>query len=307
MRGLDGLLYPCSGEEFLRENWPGVPYAVHGAKDSVRELTELPFLASLDALLGVWPASVQAHLPDVADEASSVDARPADARKLFRNKMGLLFNDAQDLSPVLQEWLEAVGTDLGLPAMTHARCMVYATPDGKGTAPHFDQNVNFVLQLHGTKKWRLAANEQVQNPTQRHTLGQPLDAELASYLGAELPGRMPAASVEVELNPGSVLFVPRGFWHSTEASGEALALNFTFNQPTWIDLLSAALRSRLSLSPEWRELADGVSARSPERRTLAASRFDLLLQELTYDLPNWRAEDILAATEGYPQSAVSKA
>ncbi len=298
MRGLDGLLHPCTGEEFLRDNWPGVPYAVHGAKASVRELLELPFLASLDALLGAWPTPVQAHLPDAADESSSVDARPSDARKLFRNHMSLLFNDAQDLSPVLKSWLNAVGTDLGLPAMTHARCMVYATPDGRGTAAHFDQNVNFVLQLHGTKRWRLAANEHVQNPTQRHAIGQPLDAELASCLTAGLPDRMPAASIEIELNPGSVLFVPRGFWHSTEASGEALALNFTFNQPTWIDLLGAALRSRLALSPEWRELADGVSARSPERRALAASRFDQLLQELTYDLPNWRAEDILAATEG---------
>jgi 50S ribosomal protein L16 3-hydroxylase len=298
MRGLDGLLYPCTGDEFLRNNWPAVPYAVHGAKESVRELTTLPFLASLDALLAAWPRPVQAHLPDLADEASAVDASPSDARKLFRNRMSLLFNDAQDLSPVLKEWLRAIGKDLGLPAMTHARCMVYATPDGKGTAAHFDQNVNFVLQLHGTKTWRLAPNEHVENPTQRHTLGQPLDPELATYVRRELPARMPKASVEFELKPGSVLFVPRGFWHRTEASGEALALNFTFNQPTWIDLFTAALRSRLSLSTEWRELADGVSAASPERRARAAERFGQLLEELKYDLPGWRAEDILGATEG---------
>ncbi|MFN8943366.1 MAG: hypothetical protein ACK5WZ_01930 [Pseudobdellovibrionaceae bacterium] len=84
----------------------------------------------------------------------------------------------------------------------------------------------------------------------------------------------------------------------SEAEGESLALNFTFNQPTWIDLLTAALKSRLSLSPEWRELADGVSSRNVEKKQIAQKKFDLLLMELVDDLPNWRAEDILNASEG---------
>jgi len=299
MRGLNALLFPITSEEFIRKNWPVMPLAVHGKRDSIRELLDLPLLGSLEELLQIWPRAVQVHLPDLADEASAVDAAPSDARKLFRNKMGLLFNNVHDLSPELQGWLKAISFDLGLPTMTHSRCMVYATPDGKGTAAHFDQNINFVVQLYGTKKWRLAPNENVQNPTVRHTLGQPLDPELAGYLDTEIPLRMPHATHEIDLQPGSVLFVPRGYWHSTEASGEALALNFTFNQPTWIDLLSAALRSRLALSPEWRELADGVASHSLPRRQQAAERFDLLLHELTYDLPNWKAADILAATEGY--------
>ena len=186
-----------------------------------------------------------------------------------------------------------------LPLSTVARCLVYATPDGQGTTAHFDQNINFVLQLQGTKRWSLAPNVSVENPTQRHTLHQPLDPELASYLDAEMPTSAPAATgTEMILTPGSMLFVPRGYWHSTEAEGEALALNFTFSQPTWVDLLMLALRSRLTLSPAWRELADGVHSRDEITRIRANEKFDLLLQDLVHDLPNWRAEDILAATEG---------
>jgi 50S ribosomal protein L16 3-hydroxylase len=176
--------------------------------------------------------------------------------------------------------------------------MVYATPDGKGNAPHFDQNINFVLQLTGTKKWWLAPNEHVEHPSQRHTMGLPVDAELAGYVSEPFPIKMPATEKAYVLKPGSMLFVPQGYWHRTEATGEALSLNFTFSQPSWVDLFTSALRSRLLLSPEWRELADGVSSRDPELREMAALKFDALLMELKEDLPNWNAQDVLAATEG---------
>jgi 50S ribosomal protein L16 3-hydroxylase len=296
--GLSALLGKTTLDSFLNENWPSVPFAVHGLGKSVEALTALPFLKSLDAMLKHWPHAVQVHLPDVADEAHSIDATPADARKCFQNKMGLLFNRVEKTSPVLVKWLTAIHADLGLPAMTDKRCMVYATPDGKGTAPHFDQNINFVLQLTGTKKWWLAPNETVEHPSQRHTLGLAVDPELQSYLDHDMPKKMPGNKKAVILKPGSLLFVPQGYWHSTEAEGEALSLNFTFSQPSYADLFTAAFKSRLMLSTEWRALADGVSSHDSERRETAELTLDALLLELTEDIPNWKAKDILGATEG---------
>ncbi len=294
MKVLKNLIAPYSVEKFLASNWPKDPFCVHGLNLAL----QMPFLQSLDSLLNSWPENVQVHLPDVSDESISIDASPKDARKLFANGMALLFNNVQNLSPELKTMIETLRSELGLPASTYGRCMVYATPDGKGTAAHFDQNINFVLQLQGTKKWWLTPNTSVVNPTQRHTIGQPLDLELASYVQAEIPTSLSKGQQEYILRPGSMLFVPRGYWHSTEADGEAMALNFTFNQPTWVDLFTLALRSRLTLSPDWRELADGVSAQNPARRQIAQEKFDALLFELIDDLPNWRAADILGATEG---------
>jgi len=300
--GLSALVAPQSTDDFFTQSWPKLPFVAHGLDQTIRSLTQIPILQSLDSLLNAWPSLVQAHLPDVADECSSVDANPQDAKKLFANKMALLFNNAQTISPELQRWLLQLQKDLGLPTSTYGRCIVYATPHGKGTAAHFDQNINFVLQLHGNKKWWLAPNTSLVNPTQRHTLGQPLDPELVPYLENDLPLAMPENAQEILLKPGSMLFVPRGYWHSTEAEGEALALNFTFSQPTWMDLFSLALRSRLSLSPIWRELADGVTSADGERRLLAQETLEVLLEELVKDIPSWQAEDILNATEG-PQDA----
>lgn len=296
--GLSALVAPLTPDEFMQDAWPKEPFVVHGLDNSIQDLINLPFLRSLDALLNSWPFLVQAHLPDISDESSSVDATPKDARKLFSNRMPLLFNNVEKISPLLLEWLTILARDLGLPNSTYARCLVYATPDGRGTAPHFDQNINFVLQLHGTKKWWIAPNSIIENPTERFTMNQDLAPELASYAIGEMPTNMPEDHQEISLSPGSMLFVPRGYWHATEAIGEALALNFTFSQPTWIDLFTLALKSRLSLSKDWRELADGVGSSDVDRRLAAQQKFEVLLAELTDDLPNWQASDILASTEG---------
>lgn len=291
------MILNALSSKFTEEHWPKKPFVVHDT--NLHSLTRLPFLSSLEAMLKSWPGKVQVHLPDVADESSAIDAAPEEALEKFAGGMALLFNNVQTISSVLQEELENLHRQLGLPTSTIARCMVYATPAGKGTAAHFDQNINFVLQIHGTKKWRIAPNETFINPTERFTIGQPLDSELATYAEGPLPTKMPIEHCEeIILKPGSLLFVPRGFWHTTSAEGEALALNFTFSQPTWVDLFTAALRSRLTLSPEWRELADGVTSADSARRASARTKFDNLLLELVDDLPNWNAADILAATEG---------
>lgn len=295
--GLHALLHPRSTSDFLSEGLPTEPCVTEPGAE-IAALRKLPFLRSRRALLHRWAHSVQAHLPDVADESSSIDVSPTDAEKCFGNGMGLLFNNVERLSPTLRNALRRIRRELGLPRATYGRCIVYATPDGKGTRTHFDQNINFVVQIHGTKRWWLAPNRSVANPTERFTLGQPRYPELASYWPDPAPDAMAADAEGVVLRPGSVLYVPRGYWHRTEADGEALALNFTFSQPTWIDLFTAALRSRLLQSPEWRALADGAGSRNAERRVRAESQLDELLAELVYDLPHWRAADILGATEG---------
>ena len=284
---LAALLAPKTVEDFLFSYKVNEPFVVHKLKDmALDQLGALPFLSSLETLIQSWPFPIQAHLPDVRDEASSIDTTAKDAKKLFDNGMGLLFNEAQNISPLLVEWLSALRKDLGVSALTYGRCLIYATPDGKGTAPHFDQNINFVLQIHGTKIWRIAPNLQVRNPMTRHTMGLPVEPEMMSYMEAEMPTEMPEDTETFELRPGSLLFVPRGCWHSTEAEGDALALNFTFTAPTWIDLFLAALRSRLTTSPDWRETAD-----------LSEETLDLLLSSLVEDLPHWRGADILSAME----------
>lgn len=285
--GLPSLIHPTQMTDFFDAFTKSSPFMVHHEADALKVLRDLPFLESFSSMLEIWPALVQVHLPDLRDEASAIDVSAIEARKYFDEGMSLLFNDVNRISPILQEWLDQIKIDLGVSSQSYGRCLVYATPDGKGTAAHFDQNINFVLQIKGTKKWHLAQNSSVINPMDRYTMGLPVDPEMMSYLEKPMAETMPEDSVSFDLKPGSLLFVPRGVWHSTEAEGDALALNFTFTAPTWSDLLLGALRSRLVLTSEWRETAFVADE----------EKFQSLIASLVEDLPHWDARNILDATE----------
>ena len=285
--GLAALIAPHPLQTLHERIQRDEPLVVHGVRESVAELLAIPFLRSLDTLLGWWPDQVQVLLPGIADEANTTMASTDEARTQFAGGMGLLFNEAHQHMPELVPWLAAIRADLGLSALTQQRCLLYATPADKGTAPHFDQNLNFVLQVHGRKTWSLAANTHVARPMTRHTMGQAVDPELASYARLPMPDELPAGGTEIVLEPGSLLFVPRGTWHATRATTDALALNFTFTPPTWIDVFTAALRSRLARSSAWRETA----------QPLSVATFEALLRELADDARGWSAGDILAVTE----------
>jgi len=214
------LIHPNSADDFFAAYLRNEPFISHHQADHLQGIKSLPFLHSLESLLNSWPLGIQAHLPDARDEISSIDTTAKDAQKLFDNGMGLLFNDVQNISPLLQEWITHLRKNLGLSSLTYGRSLIYATPSGKGTTWHFDQNINFVLQIHGTKKWKVAANEHVANPMTRHTLGCPTDPELMSYMSGPMPEMEPENVQSFDLTPGSLLFVPRGSWHSTEAEGD---------------------------------------------------------------------------------------
>ena len=271
------------------------PFILHGLTESIRELCQLPVLKSLDSLLSTWSGTIDVHLDGIADEGNSTPLKSPDAHLQFKKGKSLLFNDANTVSPLLDQWVESIQKDLGVSRLTYGRSLIYATPSGHGTDPHFDQNINFVVQIHGQKDWWIAPNHHVKNPMSRHTLGLPTDPELSNYLDAPLPDQFPEDAVKHTLCAGSLLFLPRGMWHKTLAHSDALSLNFTYSAPTWIDLFTAALRAQLSLSEEWRETARVVEDFPNDPESL--ERFDTLLSGLMSDQENWKALDILGATE----------
>jgi 50S ribosomal protein L16 3-hydroxylase len=292
---LESLISPMKMEDFYKYYESNTPFVINGSSDITPKLTSHRFLKSINSLFESWPKKVNVHLPDLLDESSSIDVSTQDARKMFRNGSPLLFNDANDHCDLLNSFLTNLIDELGLSKMTYGRNLLYLTPKGYGAEPHFDQNINFILQIHGSKTWRISRNTQVYNPLTRHRIGCEPDAELASYLNCELPQEMPSDYEEYNLAPGSLLFLPRGAWHSTLATEDALSINFTLSAPTWIDILTAALRGRLAQSPYWRETADYVNSKYDN--CIAIEKFDMLLSELAHDVKRWKAEDILGATE----------
>ena len=298
--GLAQLLTPLSPQEFFDRHWPHTPLFVPAVRGKLKDLLDLPQLQNLEALVAARSLKVRACLPDFDDEYSSISLEPQDALKAFRNNMTLVFDSMQTQDPVIAAALTKIREDLGLVTggtennLCRARSIVYATPAGAGTRMHFDANANFVIQLSGSKRWKLAANNSVKNPTERFTVGSfEMPAALEKQCHAELLHEIPEDASEILMEPGCVLYVPRGYWHATDTEEDSLSLNFTFSQPCWADVFTKSMQEWLLNSPDWRGLADGLESRETQRKNLAIEKFELLIRELSLKLPEISGRELL--------------
>ena len=110
--------------------------------------------------------------------------------------------------PPLIDFARRLGAELRQPLQVNA----YLTPAGnKGFATHYDTHDVFVLQVDGTKRWRI--HEPVlPDPLERQAWGGRKDEVTATADGPP--------ALDVVLAPGDALYLPRGWLHSAEAQGE---------------------------------------------------------------------------------------
>lgn len=270
-----------SPQRFLQENWPHKPRVFHHEEDSLPEIWRLGDLQSLDQALTIAaPDTIFANLPDRDEEYNQIKLSNAeDVKKAFACKMGISLEPDMPKIAELIFWLRSIQRDLGLAQQTYGRCNIYAIPDGGRTACHYDQNINIVCQITGEKTWDLAPNDHVANPLTRHTTGTAPDPSTTAFAKKPLPDKMPnKGRIRVVLKRGSVLFVPRGWWHQTSSQGDSISLNFTYDQPSWAHVLSEAICHELLKNEKWRAVAFGLRQEGALGKR-AEAEFEKLMHE----------------------------
>ncbi len=146
--------------------------------------------------------------------------------------------------------------DLALGAFAAAVAQVYAArvqinayltpPAQAGFPPHFDNTDVFILQVVGSKEWRV--HRDYTNRVPLPDPDTPWDAERFRPIGSEEPHR---------LNVGDVLYLPRGEMHSARCSDEeSLHLTISMTPLSVADLLVREIR-RLAREEE------GLRRRAP--------------------------------------------
>lgn len=115
------------------------------------------------------------------------------------------------------------------------QCMVgsnvYLTPpNSQGFAPHFDDIEAFVLQIEGSKHWRVYAPRSPQEQLPRVSSANFSQDEIGEPL------------LSVKLEPGDMLYFPRGFIHQAETVEGKHSLHITvsmYQKTSYADLLEA--------------------------------------------------------------------
>jgi ribosomal protein L16 Arg81 hydroxylase len=67
----------------------------------------------------------------------------------------------------------------------------------------------------------------------------------------------------INLTPGSLLYVPRGTLHRTEAGEQSWSINISYYRTMWLDVLLEGLKRRLAASPQWRSTVTGLEPHCP--------------------------------------------
>jgi hypothetical protein len=194
----------------------------------------------------------------------ALKVEPGQERALYEAGFVLYFHSLH--TPTMDAWVNAITDELGfIPGVT--RVSAFASKRGQGLKAHYDQNDNFVCQARGSKRWRVAKNVHVVNPTIGYTIGEKPTPANAAEAPNGFPSELPTPFEVVDMTPGTVMFMPNGMWHDTETTDDAsLHFNIQTGAATWKDVVEYLLieapvlhgiedlRTRLSASATRAEL-----------------------------------------------------
>uniref|UniRef100_G3W9N5 Bifunctional lysine-specific demethylase and histidyl-hydroxylase n=1 Tax=Sarcophilus harrisii TaxID=9305 RepID=G3W9N5_SARHA len=165
-------------------------------------------------------------------------ALPATAWSLYRDGCSLRLLCPQAFSAVVWQVLSVLQEHFG--SMVGANAYL-TPPDSQGFAPHYDDIEAFVLQLEGKKLWR------VYKPR------EPAE-ELPQFSSPNFgPQGLGKPVLQEVLEPGDLLYFPRGFIHQAECEPGAHSLHLTlstFQRNSWGDLLEPLLPAALQAAVE---------------------------------------------------------
>ena len=264
------ILDPVDRAEFLDAYWEARPLVVaRNRPDYFRDLL------SLDEIDRVLTTMNLAH-PDVQMVNAAEEIRSD--RYTYRNgmidvvKLYQHFADGSTIIlphlhtrvPALAAFCRGLEREFGCRFQTN----IYMTPgEAQGFKAHYDTHDVFVLQIAGSKDWRL-----YETPVELPLKGQRYDS--SRHATGDL-------SQSFTLHPGDMLYVPRGLVHDASSSDEvSLHITTGVMASTWTDLMLDALSAVALEDVEFRRSLPFGFAGDDFDRGQARETFSRLLDRL---------------------------
>ena len=212
-------------DTFAAEHWGRAPLLTRGDDpEAFRDLLDLDGVDELLSRRGLrTPFLRLAKAGQVLDSSSftgpgGVGAEIGD--QVRDDKVAALFGDGATvvLQALHRTWPPVIALATGLAAeLGHpVQANAYVTPpSSRGFSAHYDVHDVFVMQLAGRKHWTIHA------PVLTDPLrDQPWNARAAAVAAA---ARDTEPAIATILEPGDVLYLPRGWLHAATALGEVSA------------------------------------------------------------------------------------
>jgi ribosomal protein L16 Arg81 hydroxylase len=257
---LADLVAPMSPEEFAERWWGRRPVFITGDAHKFRDIfdrerfmTAVRFGAERPQLRTFRLSAVVRDFDEAWTRTEVID--PDEIPAALADGSTICVNDISAADDALASFCAAVRAEMRFTGAT--RCNAYLSENDSGVDLHIDTSITTVVQLEGRKRWRFGrapaipwprSNAQVQSDGTRvwslPWIGHEPWEELAEIDRADFD--------EVILEPGDLLCLPAGTWHSTRAMGGSLALNLAFSPLDFFAVLRRLIDPAFAGSAEWR-------------------------------------------------------
>ena len=274
--------------DFLGGYWPERHFCVHRKHSDLPAVLRGEELGGLDGLARHYRGPVAFGRGAVDTRTFNSDAHPA---HLFRLGYTVYLYDIAASVPRLPAWLAALERDLGVPAGS-SKIGAFASPCGDGLPIHFDADDVISVQLSGSKTFEIAPVEALRFPVgQQFGPGMLPGDELYPQATAGFPKPDGVPLERIRMEPGSILYLPRGTWHTTRAESDSFSISIGIRPPAALDYLLPQLRMLLLQDSRWRRPLYGIAG-SPDVRGGELRRLDDLLRDLPDAVARLTANDL---------------
>lgn len=228
------MLHPVGVDTFLDEIWATSHHHIQRCRPGYFDKL-LPGPSAVDVLLEhVQPEPSAMRLVKGGADKDPASYRRADGgldpvrvREGLAGGYTIVVNGVERYLRTIASLSHSIEVELNFPTRVNA----YATPPkSTGFVPHYDPHDVLVLQIEGSKTWHLSDAAAVP------------PHEIQRRKGVGTAGL--TSSTDVTLQPGDVLYLPRGQVHSAETGSEpSVHLTIGLHAPTVLTLLTHELHT----------------------------------------------------------------
>ena len=273
--GFDWAIAPVSRADFFRDNFEKKHLVIRrGQADYYADLLSTGDIDWALTTLGlsvpevnITRADATITPADFAYETGFVD--PVAATRLFAEGATIILSNLQERLPKLADFCRALEKVFSARVQTN----IYLTPaHSQGFKAHYDGHDVLVLQVEGTKEWRI-----YDTPVALPLADQGFDPA-AVPIGEETD--------RFVLEPGDMVYVPRGLTHDAVSTDQtSLHITTGLMVRSWADLLTEAVRMMAHDHVEFREaLPPGFADEGFNTGAAGAKFADLMARVAAADL-----------------------
>lgn len=251
---LDSLLAPLGRDAFFRDYFGRKHLHVKGSPERSAAILTLAGLNGLMSMTSVWsPQTLKVMMdrnpvpvPDycsrtlaLGGDGTALRPDPDLVQRWIGKGASVILNDVDALSPGVRQFANELQEATGGRSQAN---VYFSMSQHQAFGPHCDVHEVFAVHCNGEKLWNIYENRE----------DTPINHPSFQFGDAERERRAGKVAEQVHMQPGDLLYIPRGLYHDALASQNgALHIAFGVTMPKPLDLLGIIWEAAV-LDPEMR-------------------------------------------------------